>query len=510
MRTLIGGFRAARDEPFALVPYLAAGSFGALLVGMGVFPARPVTAPVVAVFPIDVYFDVKHWLAHATGWPGLALALGIALAARSALCAATLWIAAGRSGAFAPVWGRAARLAARAAPTFLPGAVFMFAGVALRYAPFVWIGAAAGIAAAARMTRRAAALEVERAISPAAPSVGGVLAYGYLLSAIGALLWVTGQRSPWLSALVLLAAAPLHTLVLLGWRAEAEGEVRPGAERAVAALTATAVVVFGAAAVFDRERGQPAAGPGGPVYEGSLLLLGGADSTTRSGALVDFDPRSVGFSHRDTTLASYRAPLHPYEMADTRRDLRTIAPVIAEQVQDKERPVTLLGHSQAASIVDHMIDAGLELPDSAAVIAAPPPRPPQVSVPPRGENGAGFAAAALTRLLQSSLDAAGLPTFDVDAPAGPTQQEATIVRSPAVPRLAVWALGDSVWLDDDWRRPGESNVVVLTDHVGAVKNPHSLAAVRGFFGNAHVPSHERDWRSVLVNVVRFTFEPWRP
>lgn len=511
MRTLIGGVVAARREPLALVPYSGTGVVAALLVGTGVLPARPVTAPVVAAFPMDLYFDLKHALGHASGWFSLLALLALGLALRSALLAGTLWIADGRPGAtFFPVWRRALKLGGGALFAFVPAAVLFFAGVALRYAPFVWVGAALAVLVAVRVARRAAALKVRIDISPAAPTVGGLLLYGYFVSLLGAALWATGSASTWAAALVVAGAAPVHAIFLLGWRAEAVGAVAPGANRGVAVATAVLLVVFAAVVLLDRERGQPAAGPDARENEGSLLLLGGADSTTRTGALVGFDARAVGYRRDDTSLASYRAPEEPYGMEDTRRDLREVASIVAQQVAAADPPVAVLGHSQASVILDHMIRDGVAVPERAAVIAPAPAEPPRLEAPRRAERGPGFAGAALARLLQRGLQAVGVATFDIDAAAAPLHLDGSIAPAGRTPRLAIWALGDSVWLDGDWRRPGETNLVVLTDHVGAVKNPRTIEAVGNFFGGEAVPSDEASWRGALVGVVRFAFEPWRP
>jgi len=79
-----------------------------------------------------------------------------------------------------------------------------------------------------------------------------------------------------------------------------------------------------------------------------------------------------------------------------------------------------------------------------------------------------------------------------------------------VSRVSVWALGDSVWLDSDWRRPGEINLLALTDHVGVTNNSRALDATRNFLGGARITDDEVSWRAFLATVVRYAFEPWRP
>lgn len=499
-----------RERPDCLVPTIAASTIAAALVLTGALPARPVSAPAVAAFPADLFFDVKHALGHAPGWLAFAALVGLGIAGRSAVLAGTLWLAEGRPGSFTAAWTKTARIAMLGALAFIPGAVLFYAGVALRYAPFVWVAALLSMIPVMLVARRAAALDLGIQLSPAAPSPGSLIAYGYFIAVLGALVWFAGGIGRWVAALLFLLAAPVHVVVLLGWRAVSLGGAREALGRSVAAVTALLLLAFGVAVVFDRERGQPPAGSGAPELEGTLLLLGGADSTSKTGPLAGFDPRSVGYRAEQTRLLSYSATDERYEMRDTRADLVEVARSVSEQVRAAERPVALLGHSQAAVILDLMIERGLEVPDRAVVISGPPPAPPKLSAPAPGERGPGAVGAAITRLFADALAAAGVASFDIDAPAAPTNLPATAAPAGVVDRLAVWPVGDSVWLDGDWRRPGETNVVVLSDHVGAVKNSHALEAARTFFRSARVQGDEGSWRAVIVNALRFAFEPWRP
>jgi hypothetical protein len=112
-------------------------------------------------------------------------------------------------------------------------------------------------------------------------------------------------------------------------------------------------------------------------------------------------------------------------------------------------------------------------------------------------------------LLSTLLQALGGTGFDLAAPFSPAQLEPVVVGRTDVPRLAIWALADSVWLDDDWRRPGEVNVVAITDHVGVTRNGRALEAARDFLAGRPVQPDSGSWRAVLVPVVRYAFEPWR-
>jgi len=50
----------------------------------------------------------------------------------------------------------------------------------------------------------------------------------------------------------------------------------------------------------------------------------------------------------------------------------------------------------------------------------------------------------------------------------------------------------------------------LSDHVGATRNPRALEAAGLWLQGEAVDSDAASWRSVLVNVYRYAFEPWRP
>jgi hypothetical protein len=116
----------------------------------------------------------------------------------------------------------------------------------------------------------------------------------------------------------------------------------------------------------------------------------------------------------------------------------------------------------------------------------------------------------VSRGLAWLLRGLGALSFDVDAPASPVRLDPVVVIDSRVPRLSVWALGDSVWLDRDWRRPGEVNMVALTDHVGVTNNRRSFQSVRTFFSGRALADDETSWRGAAVALLRYAFEPWRP
>lgn len=491
------------------MPLLMEGLGGALLVGFGLLPADGGSAPVTAAFPLDIYFDVKHALAYATTWLWFGVFVATGIAVRSGVLATTLWLAERRRGSLRAMWLRTGKLTAIAAVAFVPVAGMYFIATAIRYAPFAWIAAALGLLAGLEVARRAASLSSGAGATGKAPSLGALLTYGYLLSAAAASMSVLSRVSGWLVAALIFFLGPVHALVLLGWREQSRAGGDVGRGRF--ALAATALVAGGLllASVYDRTLGSPTPAER-PAHSGTLLLLGGVDSTSKSGALSKIDARVAGFPRSATELLSYRGAGEPYRAADTRVDLNRIAERVAPQIGEAQPPRDLLGHSQGALVVDRLIAGNLRVPDATVELAAPPPVPPDLDVPGPGESGRGKAGGDFARAVAALMDTAGLASFDIDAPAAPVHLRAVVANRSSVSRLAVWALGDSVWLDGDWRRPGQVNVVALTDHVGVASNSAALEAARSWFAGRPVEADDASWRGMLVSVLRYTFEPWRP
>ncbi|MGH2729828.1 MAG: hypothetical protein ACRDJI_04385, partial [Actinomycetota bacterium] len=201
---------------------------------------------------------------------------------------------------------------------------------------------------------------------------------------------------------------------------------------------------------------------------------------------------------------------HGYTAEDTRGDLSAVADFMSEQIADAETPRVVLGHSQASLIVDEMLSRGVSTLDRVVVLAPSLAPPPSIDIPDPDESGPGKAGGDVARGFAHFLDFVGFTPFDVDAPASPTNLSPAAVADADVPRLAVWALGDSVWLEGDWRRPGEINVVALTDHVGVTNNARAFSAARDFLAGKEVAGDEASWRGFLVSAFRYAFEPWRP
>lgn len=511
MRTLAAGSRALKRNPVAMLPATVESLVLGVLVAAGALPTGAESAGAGAVFPLNLYFDLKQALAFSFSWSAFAAVIAFSMLTRSAVMGFTLWLADGRKGSPAGPWIRVLRLSVRAVPSLIPAAVLMYLGVALRYAPFIWLGAVAGVFPVVGLMRRA--LGVDAGIGAprgeGVPEVPALLAYAYFLSIVGAAMSPLGRVSAVFAGLLIACLGPLHAMVLLGWREHRRAETYPGGGTFSVAVTVVGLALFIGAVTYDRAIRSPSPRSVASAA-GSLLLLGGVDSTSETGALSELDPRDVGFPRGATTMLSYRGAGESYDAADTRADLSEVAEVVAAQIENADPPRLLLGHSQAALVLDRIITRGLPAPDRSVVLAAPPPLPPPFYVPPPGEDGEGRVAGDAARVVADIIDRAGFTAFDIDSQASPTNLKAVLVIDKEVSRVSVWALGDSVWLDSDWRRPGEINIVALTDHVGVTNNARALEVTREFLGGAEVDDDEISMRGFLATVLRYAFEPWRP
>jgi hypothetical protein len=510
VRTLLAGLRGIRRTPFALLPLVVEAAAASALLLVGAFPRTGASAAAAAAFPLDVYFDLKQALAHATGWLPFAGAVLLSIGVRSAALASTLWLHDGRSGSFTAAWGRAAKLTGVAAAALFPAAGLFYTVVATRYAPFAWIAAVAGFVPAFLVTRRAMRLDVsgQDLLGKGVPEAPGYLAYAYAVATIATVMTVLSRLGTWAPALLILLVAPLHALFVVGWREHVRAATHPGGGTIPFVATGLALLAFFGVSYYDRNLAdRPPVGR--RSANGTLLVLGGAGSTSTTGALSDFDPRDLGFARGASTLLSYGRGGRAYTAADTRRDLSELAEIVAEQIAEADPPRALVGHSQASLVLDRLLARGLTAPEASVQLAGSPVYPPPVEVSPPGQSGAGRPGSDFARAFSWVFDHLGFSPLHLDSPAAPTNLETVAVRS-GPPRLAVWALGDSVWLDGDWRRPGEVNVVGLTDHVGVTNNSRALAIARDFLAGTAVSDDEGSWRGALASLVRYAFEPWRP
>ena len=492
-------------------PALLEGAIAGLLIGLGVLRAPESGAAAGAAFPLGSYFDLKQTIGLAPSWFVAGAAILLSILVRGASLSLTLWLSEDRPGSFTVAWMRGTLQSARAAVFLFPAAALMFIGVATRYPPFIWIAAFLGVIPSVALARRAVRIDVGTGAprGRGVPEIPAWLAYSYFVVATGAALSLLERVSPVASAALLFCLAPFHALMLLGWREHLRDETYPGGGNTALAVTVVVGLLLAGASTYDRLVRRPS--PVGRVTaDGSLLLLGGADSTSGTGALADFDSRQLGYSSRDARLLSYRGDSERYAKKDTRADLNAAARIVSRQIESAPEPRALLGHSQAALILDRILMMELPAPERAVVVAPSAPAPPSVGIPPPGTDARGRVGGDIARAFSRGLDLAGLTPFDVDAPASPTNLEQIVIADAPVPRLAVWALADSIWLEGDWRRPGETNIVVLTDHVGATNNGRTAEAARQFLAGRRVADDSASWQGLLVSILRYAFSPWRP
>jgi len=502
VRVIRAGSRAIKHAPLAALPYALQGLVAAGAMLVGVIPAGPSAAAAGAVFPLGSYFDVKQALAYTNGWPAFALVVALSILLRGGVLAATLYLSARDRASARLVW-RSLVLAAAASFLLIPAAGVFFSAVAVRYAQFAWGALVLAAIPVFFATRSAVRLRPGATGGGVTPS--GLLVYVYFIVLLGVAMDALVDVGPWASAIVMAGSGPVAALFFLGWcELAAEKTAHRMAPLGIATLLLIALIL--GAGIYDRFLSQPERFES--TARGTLVLLGGADSTSRKGALIDFRAAWVGHSAA-RRLLSYRAD-GPYVAVDTHEDLDDVASTVARQLDGSDSPLHLVGHSQSGLILDRLIARGLPAPARAVDLAPPPPRPPPIEVPPPGVPGVGKPGGDFARAFSGALDGIGLTPFDVDAQGAPANLKPVVGVSPETRRLTAWALGDSVWLYGDWRRAGEVNLVSLSDHVGITRDRRTLDAARRWFVERPVLGDETSWRGALVESVRLLFEPWRP
>jgi hypothetical protein len=509
VQTLKAGTKAVLHRPLAALPLTIEGFLLAALLLLDLVPTNGTVAPAAAAWPFDLYFDLKQNVAYSSGWLAFGFILVVLILFRSTLLALTATLVDGPDASIGKAFRGAIALGLVGALLLVPVAGLYFVAVAIRYAPFAWVAGGLGLLIAWRLCRRGVGLDTGVAAQGGpVPEFSSFVLYAVALMGLGAALASLSGRSTAAAALLVVFVGPFHALVWIGWRRRAAEGVASSEGRALAALAFFLVMTFFISSAIDRNFRDYDVVPAD--YEGSLLLLGGADSTSKTGALADLDPGALGYGRDRTELLSYTSDGRPYTKTDTRMDLDATAVRVAEQIaQTRDEPVVLLGHSQAALILDRIYDRSSTRPEAAAVISPSPTKPPSLEVPPPNQDGAGRVGGDLARAYAVILDLVNA-TYDIDVSSAPVDLERVEVADAATPRLALWALGDSILLEDDWRRTGETNLVVFSDHVGATRNPRALDSARLFLQGEGIPSDDSSWRAVLVNAFRFAFEPWRP
>jgi hypothetical protein len=408
-------------------PLAAVAALAVALAALGVLPRWPGLVHVVALPPLDLVSEFGFLLVHAGGWPVLAAGAAAAVLVRSAVLALLL-------GGL--TWRRyllALRFYLLVAPlSFLAAGLLYGAAAVMLYALF-W----AGLALVLLLLGATAALPWgagERLRSAAAASarsgfrLGTVGCYLALLLAVGAAADVGGPVAavllvPVSAALTWAAATAL--VADPGWRA---------VRRAVAALPAAGVVVVLAVVALGPAAPPAPAGEAPDAREGSLLLMSGIDSSSGSGAILEIDPRTLGWTCETTRYFSYAGPGEgqpqgdalcpipsgaPYGPQDTLRSRDELIPFLEQQVADMPPPVVVATHSQGVWLVWEAAASG-RLPGVETVVAVGAFSDSGVAYPAgEGEEGAPGWAGRELRVRAADLPRPGGTTvFEPDSPLG--------------------------------------------------------------------------------------------
>ena len=218
-----------------------------------------------------------------------------------------------------------------------------------------------------------------------------------------------------------------------------------------------------------------------------------------------------GSRPRNASLLSYSDGSR-YTKADTRRDLNDVRG--GHRRPDRERRATGLdvGHSQAALILDRMISFRRNASRGFGCYLTPTGHrsPSERPGTRRGRSGAPRRGSHRGASRGCSIVSDSRRTRSTPGRVRRTWAMSCLRATVGFTRMSVWALGDSVWLDSDWRRENETNLVSISDHVGAVEDLYALDRPRRFFAGDEIGDDEGSWRDALATTLRYTFAPWRP
>lgn len=390
---------------------------------IGVLPRWPGLVHLVALPPVDQLADLRVLLARSTSVPAFVAGVVVVTVLRILVLAAALG-GLDRSGV---------TLAARYYLTLLPlstvaSAVTFAASASLFYLLF-WIGLVVGLvvialSAAAPWLAGGRLRTGYRSALGAGLRLGTVGAYLALLALLGGLAdlggeWAAVGLVPISAALMALTARAL--VADPGWR---------WARRTVAALPAVglagllAVVVTGPAGPSRATRLDP-------PREQTLFLMSGIDSSSGSGAMLEIDPRALGWDCENTRYVSYagpgggqpqreaRCPIDhgaPYRAQDTLRPTRELLVLLEEQLAAADGPTVLLTHSQGVWI-SWLAAAEGRAPslEALVLVGAFPDNPAPYQV---AGTGPGRLGGPILDLLVGIGRPGGTSVFEPDSPLG--------------------------------------------------------------------------------------------
>lgn len=404
----------------------------------GVLPRWPGLVHVVALPPLDVMTDIRILLARAPEYPAFFTGLALSLAIRISVLALML----------GPPDKRRFALAARFYLTVLPfafvTAALIHASSAILFYALFWFGMIAAVVTLCPFVSipwtAPRLLESFRLAPRRFLRAGTVGAYLAAVTGLGALADHLGPGAT-------VALVPVSAIAT--WCAARALYADPGwriLRRALAAAVAAGL----AALVFVAGTGPASPERPDVAYSrpGSVMLMSGIDSRSGSGAILEIDPNSLGYTCAQTYYYSYAGPGDgqprndafcriatgaPYRPEDTLRSARELVPFLERQVGDVPRPAVIASHSQGVWISWEAAARGRTPGAEALVLVGPFPRNP---IPyPAGAPLGRHVGRDLVELASSLPRPIGTTVFKADSPlssewlADPDAIDRTLSRS---------------------------------------------------------------------------------
>jgi hypothetical protein len=409
-------------SPLRPAPLLAVAVGCMLAAWLGVLPTWPGLPHLVSLPPLDIAADLRVVIADAPSAPWAVAGTAAAVVARTLLLAAVL----------GGLDRRRLRLAGSFYLAVLPvvacASILSYASSALVFYLLYWVGLTVllvvflAMGAAPWLADAGLVSGLRRSIR-AGGRAGTLLAYlGVLL-----LLGVLADQGP--------TASRLSILPSVGLTLSAAHLLRhPDRARVGRRVMAAAVAGVLAVPPIVMERGETAP-PAGPEAQeprgGSLLLMSGVDSASGSGAMLEIDPASLGFTCDRTYYVSYAGPGDgqprgdawceattgaPYGPEDTLRRSDDLVGALRDQLEQISAPGVLLTHSQGVWITWELLATEGPSGLSEVVLVGTFPTNPVGYALTSGERGA--AGGQLLELLAPLGRPGGTTTFTPDAPLG--------------------------------------------------------------------------------------------
>jgi hypothetical protein len=408
-------------------PLVALTAVVVLLSLTGVIPDWPGIVHAVGLPPLGLITDLRILFVETPSYPLFLGSLALAMVVRSMVLATMI-------GAFswAAVWF-SLRFYLVALPLALLSAAAFFASPATLFYLLFWIGLVflivemalfAAVPWTEESTLRAAFVHQARR----GFRLGTLGAYLLLVTLLGALA-EAGGRATAILLVPVSAGLTYATVYVLAvdpdwrWLRIGRRSLAMGAYVALYALLLVVVTGPPSPVEADDEPPQP--------RDGSLLLMSGVDSSSGSGAILEIDPLTLGFTCEQTYYYSYAGAGDGQPQNDAQCPIRTGAPYHAEhtfgataelvqhfvdQVEDLPTPVTVATHSQGVWIVWHALAEHGAMGVADLVLIGPFPDNP-VSYPPFRDREPGRVGTdVIDHLVANLARPGGTSGFEHDSP----------------------------------------------------------------------------------------------